>query len=60
MRRLEVLNNTQAQNTQYPVPSSSSLVNVPGLDGSVQGRFLAKPRRLATPLVLVRRADVVC
>jgi regulator of protease activity HflC (stomatin/prohibitin superfamily) len=33
MRRLEVLNNTLAQNTKYIVPSSSSLVNVLGLDG---------------------------
>src|SRR3989454_5899114 len=30
MRRLEVLNNTLAQNTKYIVPSSSSLVNVLG------------------------------
>jgi regulator of protease activity HflC (stomatin/prohibitin superfamily) len=36
MRRLEVLNNTLAQNTKYIVPSSSSLVNVLGLDGVVQ------------------------
>ncbi len=36
MRRLEVLNNTLAQNTKYIVPSSSSLVNVLGLDGAVQ------------------------
>jgi len=35
MRRLEVLNNTLAQNTKYIVPSSSSLVNVLGLDGVV-------------------------
>jgi hypothetical protein len=33
MRRLEVLNNTLAQNTKYIVPSGSSLVNVLGLDG---------------------------
>jgi len=33
MRRLDVLNNTLAQNTKYIVPSSSSLVNVLGLDG---------------------------
>src|SRR6202030_2141583 len=33
MRRLEVLNNTLAQNTKYIVPSNSSLVNVLGLDG---------------------------
>ena len=36
MRRLEVLNNTLAQNTKYIVPSSSSLVNILGLDGAVQ------------------------
>src|SRR5436309_12308352 len=36
MRRLEVLNNTLAQNTKYIVPSSSSLVNVLGLDSAVQ------------------------
>ena len=35
MRRLEVLNNTLAQNTKYIVPSSSSLVNVLGLDGEI-------------------------
>src|ERR1700675_1443103 len=33
MRRLEVLNNTLAQNTKYIVPSNSSLVNILGLDG---------------------------
>src|SRR5437773_3096270 len=36
MRRLEVLNNTLAQNTKYIVPSNSSLVNVLGLDSAVQ------------------------
>lgn len=36
MRRLEVLNNTLAQNTKYIVPSSSSLVNILGLDGATQ------------------------
>jgi regulator of protease activity HflC (stomatin/prohibitin superfamily) len=35
MRRLEVLNNTLAQNTKYIVPSNSGLVNVLGLDGAV-------------------------
>jgi regulator of protease activity HflC (stomatin/prohibitin superfamily) len=34
MRRLDVLNNTLAQNTKYIVPSSSSLVNILGLDGA--------------------------
>lgn len=36
MRRLEVLNNTLAQNTKYIVPSNSSLVNVLGFDGAAQ------------------------
>jgi regulator of protease activity HflC (stomatin/prohibitin superfamily) len=36
MRKLEVLNNTLAQNTKYIVPSNSSLINVLGLDGVVQ------------------------
>lgn len=35
MRRLEVLNNTLAQNTKYIVPSNSGLVNVLGLDGAM-------------------------
>src|SRR6516225_628078 len=35
MRRLEVLNNTLAQNTKYIVPSNAGLVNVLGLDGAV-------------------------
>ena len=34
MRRLEVLNNTLAQNTKYIVPSNAGLVNVLGLDGA--------------------------
>ena len=33
MRRLEVLNNTLAQNTKYIVPSNAGLINVLGLDG---------------------------
>jgi len=36
MRRLDVLNNTLAQNTKYIVPSNAGLVNVLGLDGAVQ------------------------
>lgn len=36
MRRLEVLNNTLAQNTKYIVPSNASLINVLGLDGIMQ------------------------
>src|SRR5205807_9790431 len=34
MRRLEVLNNTLAQNTKYIVPSNSGLLNVLGLDSA--------------------------
>src|ERR1700739_363028 len=41
MRRLEVLNNTLAQNTKYIVPSNSSLVNILGLDGATHP--LSKP-----------------
>jgi regulator of protease activity HflC (stomatin/prohibitin superfamily) len=37
MRRLEVLNNTLAQNTKYIVPSNAGLVNVLGLDSALQG-----------------------
>ncbi len=33
LRRLEVLNNTLAQNTKYIVPSNAGLVNILGLDG---------------------------
>ncbi len=36
LRRLEVLNNTLAQNTKYVVPSNAALVNILGLDGVVQ------------------------
>jgi regulator of protease activity HflC (stomatin/prohibitin superfamily) len=36
MRRLEVLNNTLAQNTKYIVPSNAGLINVLGLDGVMQ------------------------
>jgi regulator of protease activity HflC (stomatin/prohibitin superfamily) len=35
MRKLEVLNNTLAQNTKYIVPSNAGLVNVLGLDGHI-------------------------
>ena len=35
MRRLEVLNNTLAQNTKYIVPSNAGLLNVLGLDGAL-------------------------
>ena len=43
MRRLEVLNNTLAQNTKYIVPSNASLVNVLGLDGAVQALPKSSP-----------------
>lgn len=50
MRRLEVLNNTLAQNTKYIVPSNAGLVNVLGLDGAAgaaaagaAGTIAAKP-----------------
>ncbi len=43
MRRLEVLNNTLAQNTKYIVPSNSSLVNVLGLDAAVHALPKAAP-----------------
>jgi regulator of protease activity HflC (stomatin/prohibitin superfamily) len=36
MRRLEVLNNTLAQNTKYIVPSNAGLINVLGLDNALQ------------------------
>ncbi|HXY26273.1 MAG TPA: SPFH domain-containing protein [Candidatus Acidoferrum sp.] len=49
MRRLEVLNNTLAQNTKYIVPSSSSLINVLGLDGAVHSLPKTTPDAPATP-----------
>jgi len=36
MRKLEVLNNTLAQNTKYIVPSNAGLVNILGLDSTLQ------------------------
>jgi regulator of protease activity HflC (stomatin/prohibitin superfamily) len=36
MRRLDVLNNTLAQNTKYIVPANAGLINVLGLDGIIQ------------------------
>src|SRR4029077_16145957 len=36
MRKLEVLNNTLAQNTKYIVPSNAGLVNILGLDSALQ------------------------
>jgi hypothetical protein len=49
MRRLDVLNNTLAQNTKYIVPSNAGLVNVLGLDGMIHpaGKPVAPPP--ATP-----------
>ena len=49
MRRLEVLNNTLAQNTKYIVPSNSSLVNVLGLDSALQALPKAAPGSSAPP-----------
>jgi hypothetical protein len=49
MRRLEVLNNTLAQNTKYIVPASSSLVNVLGLDGAVQALPKSAPDASTPP-----------
>ena len=49
MRRLEVLNNTLAQNTKYIVPSSSSLVNILGLDGATQSLPKSAPDASAPP-----------
>jgi regulator of protease activity HflC (stomatin/prohibitin superfamily) len=49
MRRLEVLNNTLAQNTKYIVPSNSRLLNVLGLDSAVQALPKAAPGPSAPP-----------
>jgi regulator of protease activity HflC (stomatin/prohibitin superfamily) len=49
MRRLEVLNNTLAQNTKYIVPSNSSLVNVLGLDGAVGAAAVAASASMISP-----------
>jgi regulator of protease activity HflC (stomatin/prohibitin superfamily) len=49
MRRLEVLNNTLAQNTKYIVPSNAGLVNVLGLDGALQPAPSASPAPPAPP-----------
>jgi regulator of protease activity HflC (stomatin/prohibitin superfamily) len=49
MRRLEVLNNTLAQNTKYIVPSNAGLVNVLGLDGALQAAPSASPAPPAAP-----------
>jgi len=47
MRRLEVLNNTLAQNTKYVVPSNSNLLNILGLDGAPSP--LAPPAPTVSP-----------
>jgi regulator of protease activity HflC (stomatin/prohibitin superfamily) len=49
MRRLEVLNNTLAENTKYIVPSNAGLVNVLGLDGVVQPAPSASPKLPLAP-----------
>jgi regulator of protease activity HflC (stomatin/prohibitin superfamily) len=43
MRRLEVLNNTLAENTKYIVPSNSGLVNVLGLDNVLPSVRISAP-----------------
>jgi regulator of protease activity HflC (stomatin/prohibitin superfamily) len=49
MRRLEVLNNTLAQNTKYIVPSNSGLVNVLGLDSAVAAAAGAASSSMISP-----------
>src|SRR2546429_8712973 len=49
MRRLEVLNNTLAQNTKYIVPSNSGLVNVLGLDSPAGAAAAGAIGGLAVP-----------
>jgi regulator of protease activity HflC (stomatin/prohibitin superfamily) len=49
MRRLEVLNNTLAQNTKYIVPSNSGLVNVLGLDSAVGAAAGAASSSMISP-----------
>jgi regulator of protease activity HflC (stomatin/prohibitin superfamily) len=49
MRRLEVLNNTLAQNTKYIVPSNAGLVNVLGLDGAIGAAAAAASGAMAPP-----------
>jgi regulator of protease activity HflC (stomatin/prohibitin superfamily) len=50
MRRLEVLNNTLAQNTKYIVPSNAGLVNILGLDGAGQSApLIGAAPAMATP-----------
>jgi len=51
MRRLEVLNNTLAQNTKYIVPSNSGLVNVLGLDSAVGAAAGAASASMISPKV---------
>jgi hypothetical protein len=54
MRRLEVLNNTLAQITKYIVPSSSSLVDVLGLDGAVSAAAGATADGIPPPKLPVK------
>ena len=50
MRRLEVLNNTLAQNTKFIVPANAGLINILGLDGVVQAPQNSGLASLAPPL----------
>jgi regulator of protease activity HflC (stomatin/prohibitin superfamily) len=49
LRRLEVLNNTLAQNTKYIVPSNAGLVNILGLDGIASGTHPAATAPTTAP-----------
>jgi hypothetical protein len=49
MRRLDVLNNTLAQNTKYIVPSNSGLLNVLGLDGAAGPAAAAASAAMVPP-----------
>jgi regulator of protease activity HflC (stomatin/prohibitin superfamily) len=50
MRRLEVLNNTLAQNTKYIVPSDAGLVNILGLDSVMKSGGGGGEEKKASPL----------
>jgi regulator of protease activity HflC (stomatin/prohibitin superfamily) len=49
MRRLDVLNNTLAQNTKYIVPSNSGLLNVLGLDSAAGPAAVAASAAMVPP-----------
>ncbi len=49
MRRLDVLNNTLAQNTKYIVPSNSGLLNVLGLDSAAGPAAAAASAAMVPP-----------